>query len=92
MKLEKGTQQEAETAAISGSLAKEAGEAEKTEEVEQTEETKQIPEEESGDLPVSDVNAVSSVSTLGENVIEKQPEQAQIEGSEQADEKEQLPT
>ncbi len=92
---EKGTQQESEestqeTEAEPVSAAKEVVETKKAEDIEQTEETKQIPEEESGDLQVSDVNAVSSASTLVEEVIEKQPEQAQNEGSEQADEKEQL--
>jgi small subunit ribosomal protein S6 len=101
MKLEKGKQQEGEeatkeTKAESVSPAKEVVEAEKAEAAEQIEEVKQIPEEETGDLQVSDINAVSDVSTVAdlspvaEDVIEKQPEQEQIEGSEQADEKEQL--
>jgi small subunit ribosomal protein S6 len=62
------------------------------EEAEQTEETKQIPEEEGGDLPVSDVSTVSGISMAAEEVIEKQPEQDPIAGFEQAqsDEKEQL--
>ena len=97
MKLEKEKKQQQEspettqeTEAESVSPSKEVGEAEKAEDVEQTEEARQIPEEKREDLPVSDVNAVSGVSTVSEEVIEKQPEQAQIEGSEQADEKEQL--
>lgn len=40
--------------------------------------------------PVADVSPAADVSPVAEDVIEKQPEQDQIEGSEQADEKEQL--
>lgn len=90
MKLEKGTQQEAETAAISGNLAKEVGETEKTEDAEQTEESEQILEGAPGDSQVSDVNAVSGVSMSSDDVIEKHWEQDHIEGFEQAGEKEQL--
>ena len=46
--------------------------------------------EETVDLPVSDVIPVAAVSPAAEDVIENQPEQDQIEGSEQADEKEPL--
>ena len=77
-----------QTKAKSVSPSKEV-EAEKAEDVEQTEETKQTPEEKTGDFQVSDAGAVPGVSTLAEDVIEKQPEQEQIKGSEQADEKEQ---
>ncbi|MHC4728872.1 MAG: 30S ribosomal protein S6, partial [Planctomycetota bacterium] len=95
MKLEKGKQPESEeiakaTKAESVSPPKEVGEAEKAEDVGQTEEAKPILEEETGDVQVSDVDAVSGVSMAVEDVIEKQPEQDQIEGLEQADEKEQL--
>ena len=97
MKLEKekGQRQESqettqETEAESVSPPKDVVEAEKVEVVEPTEEIKQIPEEEAGDLQVSDANAVSGVSMIAEDVIAKPPEPDQTEGFEQADEKEQL--
>ena len=85
-----------ETPVESVSPAKEVGEAEKAEDAGQTEETQQIPAEKTVDLQVSDVSPVSDVSTVSEvspvveDVTEKQPEQEQIEGSEEAGEKEQL--
>ncbi|MDT8302647.1 MAG: 30S ribosomal protein S6 [Sedimentisphaerales bacterium] len=90
-KLEKEKQEKQEnqeTPAESVSPAEEAGEIEKTEDAE--------------DLQVSDVNPISDVSAMvdespvedvsqaAEDVIEKQPEQDPIEGSEEAGEKEQL--
>ena len=87
---EKQEKQEAaqETPAESVSPAGEAGEAEKAED------TKDLPV--SDVSPVSDVNPVADVSPVvnespvAEDVIEKQPEPGQIEGSEEAGEKEQL--
>ncbi|MCH8119534.1 MAG: 30S ribosomal protein S6 [Planctomycetes bacterium] len=55
-----------------------AGEAEKTEGAEQREETKQSPEEKTEKTPESEV------STAADDLIEKQPEQEQVEGSEQS--------
>ncbi len=93
-KLEKEQQESKEatqeTPAESASPAEEAGEPEKAEEAEQTEETQQVPAEETDDLQVSDVSAVSDVNPVVNDVIENQPEQDQIESSEQADAKEQL--
>ncbi|MCH7556127.1 MAG: 30S ribosomal protein S6 [Planctomycetes bacterium] len=60
-----------------------AGEAEKTEGAEQREETMQSPEEKTEKTPESEV------STAADDLIEKQPGQEQVEGSEQADEQEQ---
>ena len=82
------TKQESQAEALSPS--KEVIEAERAEDVEQAEEIKEIPEEKTEDLQVSDVNVVSGASAVAEDVIEKQPEQEQLEGSEQADEKKQL--
>ena len=79
-----------ETAAEPVSPATDVKEAAKAEVVEPTEEIKQIPEEEAGAVQVSDADAVSGVSIAVEEVIEKQPEQDQIEGSEQVEEKEQM--
>ena len=95
MKLEKGKQPESEEAtrtsdAESVSPSVETGETGDSAFIGQTEETKQEPEETTGDLPVSDTDAAAGVNMAVEDVIEKQPEQDQIEGSEQAEEKEQL--
>jgi len=68
----------------------EAGEAEKAEGAEQTEETKQFPEEKTEDSQESDASAVPDVSTLADDLMEKQPELGQIESPKQADEQEQL--
>ena len=94
MKQEKGEQEEGEEAtkaaeAESVSPLEETGEAEKAEVIEQTAEVQQETEG-PGDLQVSDVDAVPEINTVGEDFIEKQPEQNQIEGFEQADEKEQF--
>jgi len=62
----------------------EAGEAEKAEGAEQREETKQSPEEKTEDSQVSEVSAGPEVSTAADDLMEKQPEQDQIEGSEQS--------
>jgi len=62
----------------------EAREAEKAEGVEQTEETEQSPEEKTEDSQKSEVN------TVAYDLREKQPEFDYIEGSEQAEEQEQL--
>jgi len=86
-KVAKETTQEAEAEQVIAQ--EETGEAEKAEGVEQTEETKQSPEEKTEDSQESEVSAVSEVSTVADDFIEKQPEQDQIEGSEQADEQEQ---
>ncbi len=67
----------------------EAGEAEKAEGVEQMEETKPSPEEKTEDSQESAVIAGPEVSTAADDLIEKQPGQEQVEGSEQADEQEQ---
>ena len=95
MKQEKGEQEEGEeatkvTEAESVSPLEEMGEAEKVAVVEQTEDIQQSSEEETVDLPVSSVDAVPDVSMVAEDVIEKQQEQDQFEGFDQADEKEQL--
>ncbi len=97
MKLEKEKEQRQEskektqeTVAEPVSPATDVMEAAKAEVVEQTEEIKQIPEEETGVVQVSDADAVSGVSIAAEEVLEKQPEQEQIEGSEQVEEKEQI--
>lgn len=103
-KQEKQESQEAtpETPAESASPPIEAGEAEQTEESTQipaeTTEDLQVSDVSpvSDESPVADVSPVADespvadVSPVAEDVIEKQPEQDQIEGSEQADEKEQL--
>ena len=96
MKLEKEKEQRQErqeitqeTAAVSESPATDVIEAAKAEVIEQTEETQQIPEA-TGDIRVPDVDAVSDISMPAEEIIEKQPEQDQIEGFRPADEKEQL--
>lgn len=94
MKQEKGEQEEGEeatraTEAESVSSPKEIGDAEKAEVFEQIAEVQQEAEE-PGDLQVSGVDAVPDVSMVAEDVIEKQQEQDQIEGFDQADEKEQL--
>ena len=68
----------------------EAGEAEKAEGAEQREETKQSPEEKTEKTQESEVSAGPEVSAVSDDFIEKQPEHEQIEGSEQADEQEQL--
>jgi len=68
----------------------EPGEAEKAEGAEQREETMQSPEEKTEDSQESDVSTVSEASTVADDLMEKQPELGQIEGSEQADEQEQL--
>ncbi len=71
------------------SAPEEAGEAEKAEGAEQREETKQSPEEKTEDSQESAVIAGPEVSTAADDLIEKQPGQEQVEGSEQADEQEQ---
>ena len=71
------------------SVPEEAGEAEKAEGVEQMEETKQSPEEKTEDSQESAVIAGPEVSTAADDLMEKQPELGQIEGSEQADEQKQ---
>jgi len=78
-KLEKEKQQQEktqETPAESVSSAEEAGEVEKAENAEISQ--------------GSEVSPVSDISPIVEDVVEKQPEQDQIEGSEDAGEKEQL--
>ena len=84
MKLEKGKEQESQETMQDAE--------EESEDAEPIDEANQNPEEETGDLPESDLNAVSGVSIGTEDVIEKQPEQDPIVGFEQAqaDEKEQL--
>ena len=71
------------------SAPEEAGETEKAEGVEQIEETKQPTEEKTEKTPESAVIAGPEVSTAADDLIEKQPGQEQVEGSEQADEQEQ---
>ena len=71
------------------SAPEEAGEAEKAEGVEQMEESMQSPEGKTEDSQESEVIAGPEVSTAADDLIEKQPEQDQIEGSEQADEQKQ---
>ncbi|MBC8470767.1 MAG: 30S ribosomal protein S6 [Planctomycetes bacterium] len=100
-KLEKEKQESPEgaheTPAEPASPPEAVKETEKAEEAEQTEEGTHIPAETSEDLQVADVSPLvdvspvaEDVSPVAEDVIEKQPEQDEIEGSEQAEEKEQL--
>jgi small subunit ribosomal protein S6 len=77
-------QERLEAATESKDQTKDAGQAEQTEGI-------QPPAAETtGPLPISDINAVSGVSTLVEEVVENQPEQSQVERSGQSDEKEEL--
>ena len=86
-KAAKEASQEAEAKQVSA--PEEAGEAEKAEGVEQMEETKQSPEEKTEKTQESEVSAGPEVSTAADDLMEKQPELGQIEGSEQTDEQEQ---
>ena len=81
-KLEKEQQENQETTQESSTVS--VSPPEEAEEAEKAEESKQNPAEQTEDFQVSEV------SPWAEDVIEKQPEQDQIEGFEQADEKEQL--
>jgi small subunit ribosomal protein S6 len=81
-KAAKETAQEAEVEQVSA--PEKAGEAEKAEGVEKMEETKQSPEEKTEDSQESEVSAGPEVSTVTDDLMEKQPEQDQIEGSEQS--------
>ena len=93
MKQEKGQQQDDETTtatiAESVSPAQDFGEAEQSEAAEQPEATKQLPEDETGDLEVSDISSESELSMAAESATEKLPEQEQIDGFRPADEDEQ---
>jgi small subunit ribosomal protein S6 len=77
-------QERLEAATKSESQTKDVGQAEQTEGI-------QPPAAETtGPLPISDINAVSGVNTLVEEVVENQAEQSQVESSGQTDEKEEL--
>jgi len=82
------------TPAESVSPAEEAGEADKAEDAEKLQASDVNPVSDVSPVvdenPVADVSPVVDESPVAEDVVEKQPEQDQIEGSEEAGEKEQL--
>ncbi|MHC4537854.1 MAG: 30S ribosomal protein S6 [Planctomycetota bacterium] len=90
MKLKKEKEQQESQETTQATQAESVSPAEEVGEAEQTEGIQQLPTETTESLHVSDVSPIADISPVTEDVIEKQLEQEPIEGSKQADEKEQL--
>jgi small subunit ribosomal protein S6 len=90
MKLKKEKEQQESQETTQATQAESVSPAEEVGEAEQTEGIQQLPTETTEGLHVSDVSPIADISPVAEDVIEQQLEQEPIEGSKQADEKEQL--